>query len=130
MLQEYGFFDARITQDVLLHRTTKRAEVTFNIRSGAPARVGSLTFSGKPFFSEAVLRKTIKTTPGRRFREFEFKRDLERIEAIHDKDGFLEHDIKVAEQDATANSDAPGNHNPRRQTTDPCRCTATRCPKT
>ncbi|HSP07608.1 MAG TPA: POTRA domain-containing protein, partial [Acidobacteriota bacterium] len=99
VLHENGYYDARVQQDVLLHRSAKRAEVTYWIQAGQAATIGSLSFSGSPFFPEDVLRKTIKSAKGSRFRQFQFEKDMQRIEAIYDKNGFLEHDIKVARQE-------------------------------
>ena len=45
----------------------------------------------------------MKSTPGHRFRPHKFERDLERIEELYDKRGFLEHEIieKKKEVDAS-----------------------------
>src|SRR5262249_11119565 len=46
--------------------------------------------------------KVMKSRPGRRFRELDFGHDQERIEAVYDKNGFLEHQIRVAKQELTS----------------------------
>lgn len=102
VLRENGYYGARVQQDVLLHRSAKLAEVTYQITAGQPAYYGAIAFSGSPYFSEAALRLTMKAATGRRFREPQFQKDLVRIEALYDANGFLEHDIKVARRELDA----------------------------
>jgi outer membrane protein insertion porin family len=99
ILQENGYYRATVIPDVLLHRSTKQAEVTYAIDAGQRAVVGSIVFTGDAFFSTANLLKLIKSPPGSRFKEADIKRDLDRIEAFYDKNGFLEHQVQFAKQD-------------------------------
>lgn len=98
VLKDYGYFNARITQDVLLHRSAKRAEVTFHIQAGPPSYVATLNFLGEKHYSDAVLRKTVHARPSKRYREFDFKKDMDRLDALYNNGGFLEHNIKVTEK--------------------------------
>lgn len=102
VLRENGYYRARVTQDVLLHRSAKLAEVTYNISAGPPAYIESLAFAGTPFFPETELRNLIKASPGHRYREFDFQHDLDRIESLHDRNGFLEHNIRVTRKETNA----------------------------
>jgi outer membrane protein assembly factor BamA len=97
-----GFYNARVQQDVLLLRTKKRAEVTYQITSGTPAYVGTVHFTGSPFFPSQEILKKIRSKPGKRFKEYEFQKDLERLEGFYRKNGFIENQIKVAKQDLAA----------------------------
>lgn len=99
VLHENGYYQAEVTPDVLLHRTSKRAEVTYTIKAGAPAIVGTVEFIGDSFFSSVSLLKVMDSKPGKRYREYQFTRDQERIEAIYDRNGFLEHNIQVTKKE-------------------------------
>lgn len=98
-LREYGFYDARVQQDVLLKRTQKRAEVTYQITAGPPAYVGTVTFTGYPFYHTQQILAKMKSKPGKRFKEFELKKDLERLQEYYRKNGFIENQIKPLKQD-------------------------------
>lgn len=98
ILQENGYYRAVVTPDVLLHRSTKQAEVTYTVAAGPRASVGSVAFTGDTFFSTANLLKLMKSTPGTRFKAATLKRDLEHIEKLYDDNGFLEHQIGTPQQ--------------------------------
>ncbi len=98
-LKENGYPQAHITPDVLLFRDKKRAEVTYVIDPGPPSFVGKLIFSGAPHFSNQEISSRMKSTPGRRFKPQQLERDLERIEDLYDKSGYLEHEIKLKKQE-------------------------------
>ena len=98
-LKENGYPQAHITPDVVLFRDTKRAELTYLIDPGPASYVGKLVFSGAPHFSYQELSSRMKSTPGRRFKPQQLDRDLERIEDLYDKGGYLEHEIKLKTQE-------------------------------
>jgi outer membrane protein assembly complex protein YaeT len=98
-LTENGYFKAKVTPDVLLRRSLKRAEVIYQVLPGPPAYVGSVQFSGKLHFEVPTLLSEMKSKPGKRFQPKRFSRDQEKLELLYDKNGFLEHDIKVVKQD-------------------------------
>lgn len=97
VLHSYGYYQARVAPDVRLYRSTKRAEVIYTIQSGLPTYVASLVFSGHPHFPRTILLSKMKAKPGKRFREHELNRDLEKLEELYDLNGFLEHDIRKPE---------------------------------
>lgn len=99
ILQENGYYRATVTPDVLLHRSVKQAEVTYTIESGRRAWVGSIAFMGDTFFSTANLLKLLKSPTGSHFKEANLKRDLDRIEAFYDDNGFLEHQVQIVKQE-------------------------------
>ena len=105
VLEENGYYNARVVQDVLLHRSRKRAEIVYTLSAGPPAYVGSVQFTGAPHFRREELLLHMKSLPGRRFRQVRLNRDLEEIEQLYDSKGFLEHDIKATKQELD-----PGNH--------------------
>ncbi len=92
-LYNNGFLQARVTPDVLLLRPEKRTQVVYSVTPGPRAYVTSLVFSGFPHFPYGTLASLMKSRPARRFQPQEFERDLERIEELYDKNGFLEHQI-------------------------------------
>lgn len=98
-LIENGFYDAKVTPDVLLKRTSKRTEVIFQINAGPPAYVGSLNFTGDLYFNQYQIVKIMKSRPGKRFKEWELKRDIERLNEHYDKNGFVEKRITIARQE-------------------------------
>ena len=104
-LQDDGYFTARVTQDVLLHRLTRRAEIIYTIQSGPPTLVRYVNFTGAPHFTRETLLSVMKTKPGTRFKDPDFTRDQEKIEGIYDRNGFLEHQIEVAKKELI-----PPNH--------------------
>jgi outer membrane protein insertion porin family len=97
-LQANGFYGARVSHDVLLRRTRKRAEVTFQINAGPPAYVGNVNFSGNPVFHPQQLLTKMKSRPGKRFKELEFKKDLEKLKEYYKKNGYIENTITVPKQ--------------------------------
>ena len=74
-------------------------EVTYAVDPGPTSYVGKLFFSGAPHFSYQELSSRMKSTPGRRFKPQQLSRDLERIEELYDKNGYLEHQIKLQKQE-------------------------------
>jgi outer membrane protein insertion porin family len=98
-LKENGYPQAHITPDVVLFRETKRAKVTYIIDPGPATYVGKLTFTGDPHFTYEELSSRMKSTPGRHFKPQQLDRDLERIEDLYDKSGYLEHEIKLTKQE-------------------------------
>jgi outer membrane protein insertion porin family len=98
-LKENGYPQAHIVPDVVLFRDSKRAKVTYIVDPGPPSFVGKLTFSGSPYFTDQELMSRMKSTPARRFKPQQLDHDLERIEALYDKNGFLEHQIKLKKQE-------------------------------
>lgn len=103
-LNENGFSQARVIPDVLLFRATKRAELTYAVYPGPPSYVETLLFSGDRHFPDSELISKMKSTPGRRFQPQELNRDLERLEALYDKNGFLEHEITSKKQERDASN--------------------------
>jgi outer membrane protein insertion porin family len=94
ILHENGYYNARVAQDVVLFRTTKRAAITYNIVAGIHARVASVNIQGKPYFSKTQILSLMKSKPGKKFKEQTYTRDLEKIESHYDRNGFLEHTIR------------------------------------
>ncbi len=102
ILEDNGYYNAGVVQDVLLHRTGKTAEIVYTVNAGPGAYVGSVTFTGSPHFRGEELQLKMKSLPGRRFRQARLDRDLAQIEQIYDSNGFLEHDIRVVKQELDA----------------------------
>ena len=94
ILRENGYYNARATPDVVLHRSRKRAEIVYTVQAGNPAYIASLDISGKPFFPDEKIRSVMDSKPRERYRDPKFARDLEKLEELYDKNGFLEHSIQ------------------------------------
>ena len=94
ILRENGYYQARVTPDVTLHRGRKRAEITYTIQAGNAARVSSVDIQGDTNFPESKVISLMDSEPGERFREPKFQRDLEKIEEHYDRNGYLEHKIE------------------------------------
>ncbi len=94
ILHQHGYFNAHVKQDVLLHRTRKRAALVYIVQSGNAARVQSVDIKGESFYSEEQILSKMKSRPGSTFKNGTFLRDLEKIEEHYDKNGFLEHSIE------------------------------------
>ena len=103
-LQNDGYLQARVTPDVLLLRPEKRTEVIYFVNPGQPIYVGELVFSGSPHFPHQTISSLMKSTPGHRFQPHKFNRDLERIEELYDKHGFLEHEITEKKKEVDASN--------------------------
>jgi outer membrane protein insertion porin family len=99
VLRENGYYNTSVRQDVSLNRIKKQVRIEYLIRAGAPTYVVSVDFTGQPHFPESTLLARMKSKPGKRFKIGEFNRDLEKIEAHYDQNGFLEHDIRVVHQE-------------------------------
>jgi|GEM_PF-3422508 len=97
-LFENGFYNARVQQDVLLHRKSKRSEINYLVKSGAQAKVASVDISGDSYFSKAQILLKMKSQPQHKFKEPKFDKDMERIEELYDRNGFLEHSIRGEKQ--------------------------------
>ena len=98
-LQGNGFYNARVQQDVLLRRTKKLAEVTYQITAGPPAYVGTVRFTGNPVLHDTQLLSKMHSKPGKRFKEYEFKKDLEKLDQFYEKSHYIENKIKVVKQE-------------------------------
>lgn len=97
-LYDNGYFNPHVSQDVLLHRTTKRADVLYTVEAGAPAYLGSLNITGVPSSGIAQLRDVLKMHVGKRFRETELHRSIDRLDTYLDQRGWLEHSLKLLPQ--------------------------------
>ncbi|MCI0605651.1 outer membrane protein assembly factor BamA [bacterium] len=94
VLRENGYYNARVTPDVVLFRTRKRSKISYLVVAGLPARVASVDVEGKPGFPESRIISLMKSKPGSRFKEQHYTRDLEKIEEFYDRQGHLEHSIR------------------------------------
>ncbi len=94
VLRENGYYNARVTPDVVLFRTRKRAEISYEVQAGLRARVASVEIEGKPGFTESQIISLMKSKPGSKFKEQRYNRDLEKIEEYYDRNGYLEHAIR------------------------------------
>lgn len=95
VLNENGYLRARVNPDVTLHRKTKKVEVTYTIESGPPSMTASIQFTGEPHLSVSEISKVMRTKINKQYKPYVLNRDLEFIEGLYDRNGFLEHDIKV-----------------------------------
>ena len=96
VLRENGYYNARVTQDVTLFRSSKKAKIVYSVLAGTRARVSSLEILGDPAFRKDQIVSWMKSKPGEQFRDNKFARDMEKIEQQHDRFGYLEH--KIGEQ--------------------------------
>jgi outer membrane protein insertion porin family len=94
LLRENGYYNARVTQDVTLFRSRKRAEIIYLVSAGNPARVTNLNIEGDSVFSQNEIRNLMDLEPGERYRESKFQKDLIKIEEFYDRNGYLEHTIR------------------------------------
>lgn len=94
ILRENGYYNARVTQDVTLFRTKKRADIIYLVQAGNPAYVTSVDVQGKPFFPEENIIDLMGSEPGERFKEPTYERDIAKIEEYYDRNGFLEHSLR------------------------------------
>jgi outer membrane protein insertion porin family len=93
VLFQNGFYNARVRQDVILHRQSKRAEVNYIVAAGTQARVASVNISGDTYFSRQQILQKMKSLPGKKFTEPKYAKDLDRIGNFYDRNGFLEHTL-------------------------------------
>jgi outer membrane protein insertion porin family len=68
------------------------------IESGSQAKVANVDITGKPYFSKTQILLKMKSVPGKAFKEPQFTKDLDKIEALYDSNGFLEHSIQGDKQ--------------------------------
>ena len=76
--------------------------MVYTIQAGSPAYVGSFQLVGSPYFPKQKIVSLMKTKLNQRFKETELDKDLQKIEALYDQNGFLENKIQVQKKELTA----------------------------
>lgn len=79
LLQENGYYRAKVSVDTTSTSSTRQAEVTFHIVAGAPARVNQVTVGPNSPFSQTQVEQIARMRPGDRITAARINGSLQRL---------------------------------------------------
>jgi len=68
LMRENGYWQARVSEEVIRHEDTHQVDVVFHIVAGDQARIGKVTITGDPTVSTAQAISILKMPPGKHAR--------------------------------------------------------------
>lgn len=95
VLQDDGYFRAEITPEYERHPETQQIDITFDVRTGARAQLGSVQFSGSPIFSPGKLMRQAKWKRGKPLTSAIIQAGLERIRKLYQQENYLAASLAV-----------------------------------
>lgn len=96
--RDRGFLEAEVRVDVTTDPATRRAVVTYQVRSGPRARVGSVAFEGEiASFTPEQLTEPLEAHPGAHYDRGRVREDAERL-----RSWLVERDYRTARVDPPA----------------------------
>jgi len=103
LYRERGYFAAEVRVRVEESAAGKRATVTFEVHSGARAKIGAVHFTGDlGTFTSAELTAALSAQPGKRYRLETVRDDAERLQKYLAKHGYLLAEVEPAREDVAA----------------------------
>ena len=96
VLREAGFYETSVTFDQTRHPDTFQMDVLFHIHSGPRARIGEVSFVGKPGISEPELIRISQIHPGEEVTSGKAQRGLERLRKHYNKGDRLEAEVVLS----------------------------------
>jgi len=103
MYQKAGFQKAKVEPKETVTESTGRGRVTFQITEGVKVRVVEVEFVGAQAFSQAKLRRTLKTrrhwmfswlTGSGKLKDEQFEEDKQKLLEFYQDAGYIDFDIK------------------------------------
>jgi outer membrane protein insertion porin family len=103
MYQKAGYQKAKVEPKETVTESTGRGSVTFQITEGVKVRVVDVVFVGAKAFSQAKLRRTIKTrrfwmfswlTGSGKLKDEQFDEDQQKLKEFYQEKGYIDFDLK------------------------------------
>ena len=98
LLEEYGFYQARIESRVGLDPETQQADIHFEVQSGERARIVEVQVTGTPGFPPENVLRAAKLQPGQKLTPQRLQKALRRLRKHYQKRNHLEAEIGIAER--------------------------------
>ncbi len=98
LLEDNGFYRARIEPRVELRSETQRVDIHFVITPGERARIVEVRLAGEPGFPPEKVKEAARLRPGREFTAQRLQNALTRLRKYYQKRSFLEATIGIAER--------------------------------
>ena len=98
LLEEDGYFDARIAPSYETHPDTQQIDVTFDIHTGKRARFGEVVVTGSPVFPAARLLKQAKWKRGKSFTASLVQNGLGRIQKLYQQGDYLDASVEITQR--------------------------------
>lgn len=106
VLQDNGYYQARITADEQAHPETQQMDIHFHVVAGELARIGAIRAEGDVGFSLGQVEDIAKMHPGDKIRPNQVSRALQRLRNKYQKQDRLEAQVAIVERkyDASTNT--------------------------
>jgi outer membrane protein insertion porin family len=98
IMQENGYYKARVTAESTSNPTTQQVDILFHIDAGAPAHVGEVKVTGSSKLSSAEVQKIVHMTPGDRITSARVNNSLQRLRKKFQKQKRALAQVSIAEQ--------------------------------
>jgi outer membrane protein insertion porin family len=98
LMEESGYYKATLTHEEEKHPETQQVDIRFHIRAGPQARVGRLSVTGTPDFSERQVQDIAKMHPGDLVTVQLINRALDRLHKKYQKRNQLVAQVTVSER--------------------------------
>ena len=98
LLEEHGFYQARIEPRVELHPEIQQVNIHFEIQAGERAHITQVQVTGAPGFPRETVLRAAKLKPGQQVTPQRLQKAVRRLRNYYRKRTYLEADIGVAER--------------------------------
>jgi len=98
LLEDNGFYQARIDPRVEKHRDTQQVDLYFDVTPGERARIAEVEITGSPRFPPDQITRAAKLRPGKELTAQRLQSALARLRRFYQKRDYLEAEIGVAER--------------------------------
>ena len=98
LMQENGFYRARVTAESTSNVTTQQVEILLHVSSGPQAHVGDVKVTGSSKLSVADVRRIAKMQPGARLTASRVSDSLQRMRKRFQKQSRVLAQVSIAEQ--------------------------------
>jgi outer membrane protein assembly complex protein YaeT len=106
LLQENGYYRARVTAESISHAATQQINILFHITAGEPAHVGEVKATGSSAFSQQQLQDIAKMHTGDRVTAARVTNSLQRLRKKFQKQHRVLAQASIAEQKYNPSSNA------------------------
>jgi outer membrane protein insertion porin family len=98
LLQENGYYRARVTAESTSNASTQQVSLLFHIRAGEPAHIGEVKVSGHSTFSAVQVQDVARMHPGDRVTAARVTNSLQRLRKRFQKQQRILAQVSIAEQ--------------------------------
>jgi outer membrane protein insertion porin family len=98
LLQENGYFQARVTPETSSDLTTQQVNILFHVSAGEPAHIGTVSVTGHSLYSDAQIQDIARMHPGERVTAARVTNSLQRLRKKLQKQQRVLAQVLIADQ--------------------------------